>query len=72
MNARMFCGPSTIAEDSACDVVGEEAGGERLAEGFSGQGTLVLCEATEGIIPVRSRGIEGVLWGKSSEPPNTI
>jgi hypothetical protein len=68
----MFCGPSTIAEDSARDAIGEEAGDERLAEGFPGQGTVVLCEATEGIIAGWSRGIEGVLWGKSSEPPNTI
>jgi hypothetical protein len=72
MDARMFCGPSAVAEDSARDEAGKEAGGERRAEGLPGQGTLVLCEATEGIVPGRNRGIMGGLWGKSRGPPKTI
>lgn len=51
MDARMSGGPSTIAEDAARNVAGEEAGVERGTEGFPCPSRLVLCEAAEGIVP---------------------
>jgi hypothetical protein len=64
MDARMSGGPSTIAEDAARDVAGEEAGVERGTEGFPCQSRLVLCEAAKGIIPC---------WmGQPRGPPKAI
>jgi hypothetical protein len=51
MDARMSGGPSTIAEDAASDVAGEEAGVERRTEDFPFHSRLVLCEAAKGIVP---------------------
>ena len=68
MDTRMSSGPSTIAEDAACDVAGEEAGVERRTEGFPSHSRLVLCEAAKGIIPCwvrqRPRGPPKAIRGK--------
>ena len=71
MDARMLGGPSSIAEDAAGHVAREEARSERRTEGFPGQGTLVLCEAAEGVIPC-STGIGDGLWGETRGPPKAI
>ncbi len=64
MDARMSGGPSTIAEDAARDVAGEEAGVERRTEGFPFHSRLILCEAAKGIVPC---------WvGQPRRPPKAI
>lgn len=67
MDTRMSGGPSTIAEDAACDMAGEEAGVEGRAEGFPCDSRLVLCEAAKGIIPCWMG-----LWGEHRGPPKAI
>lgn len=67
MDARMSGSPSTIAEDAARDVAGEEAEVERRTEGLSCYGRLVLCEAAKGIISCWV-----VLWGQPRGPPKAI
>ena len=64
MDARMSGGPSTIAEDAARDMAGEEAGVKRRTEGFPCQSRLVLCEAAKGIILCWVG-----FWGKPRGPP---
>lgn len=51
MDARVCGGPSAIAEDAARDVAREEAGVKSRTECFPGDGRLVLCKASEGIVP---------------------
>jgi len=67
MDVRMSGGPSTIAEDTGCDMAGEEVGVERQTEGFPFHGRLVLCETTKGIIPCWVW-----LWGEPRGPPKAI
>lgn len=67
MDARMSGGPSTIAEDAARNVAGEEAGVERRTDGFPCQSRLVLCETAKGIIPCWVG-----LWGQARGPPKAI
>ena len=70
MNARMLGGPGAIAEDATRDAAGQEAGGERRAEGFPCHGTLVMCEAAEGIVP--GWGVEDRPRGEARGPPQAI
>ena len=67
MDTRMGGGPSTIAEDAARDVAGEEAGVERRTDWFPCTCRLVQCEASKGIIPCWMG-----LWGQPCGPPKAI
>ena len=71
MDARVLGGPSSVAEDAARHAAWEEARSERRTDGFPGQGTLVQCEAAEGVIRC-STGIGEGLWGETRGPPKAI